>query len=144
MKAQGVKPDILTYNCLIHVCGREELARHATAIFKDILAAGLQPERETDVHFHCSCFQVCFRSHGSQNTETRGQAIKKAAPIVACTSETDAGNALGAFRRLPVVLLLFPAQHPPAQYASLQTHLLTLLDVPVHMSFVISVSVPNL
>ena len=58
MKAQGVKPDILTYNCLIRACGREELARHATAIFEDMLAAGLQPERET---FHL-LFKVSFQA----------------------------------------------------------------------------------
>ena len=47
MKAQGVKPDILTYNCLIRACGREVLSKQAIAIYEDMLAAGLQPERET-------------------------------------------------------------------------------------------------
>ena len=55
MKVQGVKPDILTYNCLIRACGSDGLAKQATAIFEDMLAVGLQPERET---FH-SLFKVC-------------------------------------------------------------------------------------
>ena len=56
MKAQGVKPDILTYNCLIRACERETLAKHAVAIFEDMLAVGLRPERET---FHL-LFKVSF------------------------------------------------------------------------------------
>ena len=55
MKVQGVKPDILTYNCLIRACGKDALAVQACAIFEDMLAADLQPERET---FHL-LFKVC-------------------------------------------------------------------------------------
>jgi pentatricopeptide repeat protein len=47
MKAQDVKPDVLTYHCLIRACGKDGLTKHAAAIFEDMLAAGLQPERET-------------------------------------------------------------------------------------------------
>ena len=47
MKTQGVKPDVLTYHCLIRACGKEGLTNHAVAIFEDMLAAHLQPERET-------------------------------------------------------------------------------------------------
>ena len=47
MKAQGVKPNLLTYNCLIRACEEEALARHAIAIYEDMLAAGLQPDRDT-------------------------------------------------------------------------------------------------
>lgn len=47
MKAQDVKPDVLTYNCLIRACGKDALAKQAIAIYEDMLAAGLQPERET-------------------------------------------------------------------------------------------------
>lgn len=54
MKTQGVKPDVLTYNYLIRACGKEGLVKHAVAIFEDMLAARLQPERET---FH-SLFKV--------------------------------------------------------------------------------------
>jgi len=56
MKAQGVKPDVPTYNCLIRACGSRVLARWAVALFEDMLAAGLQPERET---FH-ALFKVSF------------------------------------------------------------------------------------
>lgn len=55
MKVQGVKPDILTYNCLIRASGRDALAMQATAIFEDMLAIDLQPERET---FHL-LLKVC-------------------------------------------------------------------------------------
>lgn len=54
MKAQDVKPNMLTYNCLIRACEKEALAKQAVAIFEDMLTAGLQPERET---FH-SLFKV--------------------------------------------------------------------------------------
>ena len=56
MKAQGVKPDTLTYHCLLRACGSLGLAKHAIAIFEDMLAAGLLPERET---FHL-LFKVSF------------------------------------------------------------------------------------
>ena len=55
MKMQEVKPNILTYNCLIRACGRDALAMQAIAIFEDMLAVGLQPERET---FH-QLLKVC-------------------------------------------------------------------------------------
>lgn len=47
MKTQGVKPNVLTYNCLIRACGRDALWRHASAIYEDMITTGLQPERET-------------------------------------------------------------------------------------------------
>jgi pentatricopeptide repeat protein len=56
MKTQGVKPDILTYHCLIRAAGARGLAHQAAAIFEDMLAFGLQPERET---FHL-LFKVSF------------------------------------------------------------------------------------
>jgi pentatricopeptide repeat protein len=59
MKVQGVKPDILTFNCLIRACERDALSRHATAIFEDMLAVGLQPERET---YHLLFKVFVFRS----------------------------------------------------------------------------------
>lgn len=59
MKAQGVKPDILTYDCLIRACVKDGLAKEAMAIFEDMLATGLRPERET---FHL-LFEVRF-PHG--------------------------------------------------------------------------------
>ncbi|KAF9648574.1 hypothetical protein BDM02DRAFT_3115184 [Thelephora ganbajun] len=58
MKAQGIKPDVLTYNCLIRACGREALAKQAAAIFEDMLAVGLQPERET--------FHSLFKAHSQE------------------------------------------------------------------------------
>ena len=54
MKTHGVKPNVLTYNCLIHACGKEAHSRHAIAIYEDMLSMGLRPERET---FH-SLFKV--------------------------------------------------------------------------------------
>jgi pentatricopeptide repeat protein len=59
MKAQGIKPDIHTYNSLIRACGGDGLTKHATAIFEDMLAVGLQPERET---FHL-LFKVCSSAY---------------------------------------------------------------------------------
>ena len=56
MKTHGVKPDILTYHCLIRAAGARGLANQAVAIFEDMLALGLQPERET---FHL-LFKVSF------------------------------------------------------------------------------------
>jgi len=47
MKTQGVKPNVLTYNCLIRACGKDGIWRHAIAIYEDMLTMGLQPERET-------------------------------------------------------------------------------------------------
>ena len=47
MKEQGIKPDILTYNCLIRACGKDVLPMQAAAIFEDMLAVDLRPERET-------------------------------------------------------------------------------------------------
>ena len=47
MKARGIKPTVLTYNCLIRACGRLALPKQAIAIYEDMLAAGLQPGRET-------------------------------------------------------------------------------------------------
>lgn len=47
MKTQDVKPNVLTYNCLIRACGKDALARHAMAMYEDMLTAGLRPERET-------------------------------------------------------------------------------------------------
>ena len=56
MKTQGVKPDVLTYHCLLRACGKDGLAKQAAAIFEDMLAARLQLERET---FHL-LFKVSF------------------------------------------------------------------------------------
>ena len=56
IKARGVKPDVLTYHCLIRACEGEGLTKHAIAIFEDMLAVGLLPERET---FHL-LFRVSF------------------------------------------------------------------------------------
>ena len=50
MKTQGVKPNVHTYNCLIRACEKDALAKHASAIYEDMLIMGLQPERET-FHF---------------------------------------------------------------------------------------------
>jgi len=47
MKTQGVKPNVLTYNCLIRACGEDTLWQQAMAIYEDMLSVGLQPERET-------------------------------------------------------------------------------------------------
>lgn len=47
MKAQAIKPDVLAYNCLIRACGKDALSKQAIAIFEDMLAVGLYPERET-------------------------------------------------------------------------------------------------
>ena len=56
MKTRDVKPDILTYHSLIRAAGARGLANQAVAIFEDMLAFGLQPERET---FHL-LFKVSF------------------------------------------------------------------------------------
>lgn len=77
MKVQGVKPDVLTFNCLIRACGERALSRHAMAIFEDMLAVGLDPERET---FHL-LFKVCFPTR------------------IGPSSFTDSG--IGSFTRTP-------------------------------------------
>jgi pentatricopeptide repeat protein len=47
MKSEGVMPDIMTYNSLISACARRTLHMEAWAIYDDMLAFGLRPDRET-------------------------------------------------------------------------------------------------
>jgi len=54
MKERDVKPDALTYQYLIRACEEEGLEKQAVAIFEDMLALGLPPDREI---FH-SLFKV--------------------------------------------------------------------------------------
>ena len=63
MKEQGVEPDLLTYNCLIRACEKDALALQAAAIFEDMVAVGLQPERET--------FHLIFKVRSSAYTHHR-------------------------------------------------------------------------
>ncbi|KAI0374145.1 hypothetical protein BV20DRAFT_962134 [Pilatotrama ljubarskyi] len=47
MKDEGVKPDITTYNYILEACAREGLFPEAKAVFADMLAMGVQPDRQT-------------------------------------------------------------------------------------------------
>jgi pentatricopeptide repeat protein len=47
MKSGGVTPDIMTYNSLIMACGKDALHVEAWAIYEDMLAFGLRPDRQT-------------------------------------------------------------------------------------------------
>lgn len=50
MKKAGVKPDLTTYNHILDACAREKLLPEARAVFADMLAMGVRPDRQT-FHF---------------------------------------------------------------------------------------------
>ncbi|KAI8972256.1 hypothetical protein BD414DRAFT_426061 [Trametes punicea] len=47
MKEEGVKPDITTYNHILEACALAMLDQEARAVFADMLAMGVQPNRQT-------------------------------------------------------------------------------------------------
>ncbi|KAI0355584.1 hypothetical protein OH77DRAFT_1504012 [Trametes cingulata] len=47
MKEEGVTPDITTYNHILEACAREGLYPEARAVFSDMVAMGVQPNRQT-------------------------------------------------------------------------------------------------
>ena len=46
MKEEGVQPDITTYKHLLDACAQQKLNAEARAIFEDMLAMGVQPDRQ--------------------------------------------------------------------------------------------------
>ncbi|KAI0819966.1 hypothetical protein BC628DRAFT_1331540 [Trametes gibbosa] len=50
MKKDGVKPDLTTYNHILDACAREQLLPEARAVFADMLAMGIRPDRQTFHH----------------------------------------------------------------------------------------------
>ncbi|KAI0630233.1 hypothetical protein C8Q77DRAFT_1063928 [Trametes polyzona] len=47
MKEKGIEPDVTTYNHILHACAKEMLYLEARAVFEDMLAMGIQPDRQT-------------------------------------------------------------------------------------------------
>ncbi|KAH9892476.1 hypothetical protein C8Q73DRAFT_649226 [Cubamyces lactineus] len=47
MKDEGVQPDITTYKYLLDACAQQMLNVEARAVFDDMLAMGIQPDRQT-------------------------------------------------------------------------------------------------
>ena len=50
MKAEGIRPDRTTYNCLLQACAQESLYAEARGIFEDMVAMGIHPDRQTFHH----------------------------------------------------------------------------------------------
>ncbi|KAI0645578.1 hypothetical protein C8Q79DRAFT_965250 [Trametes meyenii] len=47
MKDEGIKPDVTTYNRILDACAREVLYPEARAVLEDMLAVGVEPNRQT-------------------------------------------------------------------------------------------------
>ncbi|KAI9060300.1 hypothetical protein FKP32DRAFT_1595693 [Trametes sanguinea] len=47
MKEEGIEPDVTTYNNIIAACSHEKLMKEAHAVYADMLAMGIEPNRHT-------------------------------------------------------------------------------------------------
>ena len=47
MKAEGIVPDITTYNCIIQACSQQSFYYEARSVIEDMVAMGIHPDRQS-------------------------------------------------------------------------------------------------
>ncbi len=82
MKDEGLAPDTTTYNLILSACAKEGLYVEARAVFEDMVALGVQPNRQTFHHMmRVGLPSHVFRSTVAYNSPPKDISPSGAAPL---------------------------------------------------------------